>query len=277
MASFAEKFQALRVESGSAALVWLGQAGFLLKTTDGAVIAIDPYLSDFVYHSFRERDGLAYKRLTAPLFQPGELHLDAVLCTHEHGDHLDLESLPALLRGGTPCYTNGPGAEKLLAAGADVSCVHELRKGDRVDLGGIGLLAVDCDHGSLAPEALGFLLDFGFLRLYDSGDTALTPERLGTALTCRPEVGLLPINGAFGNLNGREAAQLAAQLGLRLCIPHHFWTFAAHGGDPMAAIREFRELAPDCELRLLTPGEICILRNDVDRARSAARKPKPCG
>ena len=258
MASFAEKFQALRVESGSAALVWLGQAGFLLKTADGAVIAIDPYLSDFVYHSFRERDGLAYKRLTAPLFQPGELHLDAVLCTHEHGDHLDLESLPALLRGGTPCYTNGPGAEKLLAAGADVSCVHELRKGDRVDLGGIGLLAVDCDHGSLAPEALGFLLDFGFL-------------------TCRPEVGLLPINGAFGNLNGREAAQLAAQLGLRLCIPHHFWTFAAHGGDPMAAIREFRELAPDCELRLLTPGEICILRNDVDRARSAARKPKPCG
>lgn len=34
------------------------------------------------------------------------------------------------------------------------------------------------DHGALAPEALGFIWDFRFSRLYYAGDTALTLSRL---------------------------------------------------------------------------------------------------
>ena len=36
------------------ALFWLGQAGFLIKTSSGHTIAIDPYFSDYVMHSIPE-------------------------------------------------------------------------------------------------------------------------------------------------------------------------------------------------------------------------------
>lgn len=250
------------VQENTLALVWLGQAGFLIKTPGGKLIAIDPYLSDYAYHTFRRVHGYAFKRMAPALFQPGELHIDLLLCSHEHSDHLDMESLPYFLQDGTVCYTNEDGYAKIKQAGLPMRDVHMLRRGDRMDLGEVSLAAVDCDHGELAPRALGFLLDFGFTRVYYSGDTALTPSRLNAAIRQQPEVGLLPVNGAYGNMTGTDAAQLAELLGLKVCIPHHFWTFPAHGGDPMEAITAFSEHASACELRLLTPGEICVLNGE---------------
>ena len=75
----------------------------------------------------------------------------------------------------------------------------------------------------------------------------------------KPDLALLPINGAYGNLNAREAAEYAAFCGAMRCLPYHFWTFAGHGGDPMAFCKEMPVLAPDCELIMLTPGEVCSL------------------
>ena len=46
---FAKKIRELAVRENTLALVWLGQAGFLIKTPGGKIIAIDPYLSDYVY------------------------------------------------------------------------------------------------------------------------------------------------------------------------------------------------------------------------------------
>src|SRR5258706_12672596 len=53
------------------ALWWLGQAGFVLRSAR-SIVYLDPFLSD----------------------RPADL----VLCTHEHWDHLDPETLPGLAR-----------------------------------------------------------------------------------------------------------------------------------------------------------------------------------
>lgn len=261
---FAKKIRELAVRENTLALVWLGQAGFLIKTPGGKIIAIDPYLSDYVYHTFCQTRGYAFKRMTPALFAPEELHIDLLLCSHEHGDHLDIESLPGFLQNGTVCYTNVAGYDKIEKTGLPMCGVHILRKGERVELGEVSLLAMDCDHGGLAPEAIGFLLDFGFVRIYYPGDTALNPVRLNEAVKQQPEVGLLPVNGAFGNMNGMDAAKLAKLLGLKVCVPHHFWTFPAHCGNPMEVLAAFPEHAPSCELRLLTPGEICVLTEKTE-------------
>jgi L-ascorbate 6-phosphate lactonase len=102
---------------------------------------------------------------------------------------------------------------------------------------------------------MGFLFDFGFGRIYYSGDTAYDLEALALALAFRPDVALLPINGAYGNLNAVEAAMLANAVNAKVLIPHHFWTFPIHMGNPQGLIETLPEHASGCALRILTPGE----------------------
>ncbi len=250
---FVRKFAQCRPQPGHAQLFWLGQAGFLIKTHDGRTLAIDPYFTDSVLHSEKN---IGFKRLTPPVCEAGDIPFDALLISHEHGDHFDAEAIADMMKNGfTQVYTNRPVAESMAKMGLDMNRVHVLFKGGKVDLGFCTLLPVDCDHGSLAPEALGFILDFGFTRVYYAGDTALTYDRLTVPMQIKPEIAILPINGAFGNLNGYEAAEYAGRLGCKICVPCHFWTFPLHHGDPQQIIDSIGEKAPDCELKLLCQGE----------------------
>ena len=258
---FAETVKNLEVEQGTAALIWLGQAGFMIKTAGGKIVVIDPYLTDYVYEAFKDEEGLGYKRVTAPLFEPGEIDIDILLCSHEHGDHLDIYAMPELLGNpGMVCYTNAQSIAELEKNSIDTSRVTAIAIGDSVDMGEFTLRVVDCDHGSSTPGAMGFILDFGFRKIYYSGDTSLNLQRLEEAVAQQPDVGLLPINGAFGNLDSVEAAKLAKELKLKVCVPHHFWTFPRHFGDPMKAIETFPKYAPDCELAMMTPGTVYVVK-----------------
>ena len=42
-----QQIRELEVPAGTVAVVWLGQAGYLLKTSKGTIIMIDPYLTDW--------------------------------------------------------------------------------------------------------------------------------------------------------------------------------------------------------------------------------------
>jgi len=66
------------------AMWWLGQASVVLRTA-GTTVYIDPFLSEYP------------ERLAPPLFTPTEAPpADYVLCTHEHVDHFDPQTLPGL-------------------------------------------------------------------------------------------------------------------------------------------------------------------------------------
>ena len=115
---------------------------------------------------------MGYKRVTAPLFEPGEIDIDILLCSHEHGDHLDIYAMPELLGNpGMACYTNAQSIAELEKNSIDTSRVTAIAIGDSVDMGEFTLRVVDCDHGSSTPGAMGFILDFGFRKIYYSGDT----------------------------------------------------------------------------------------------------------
>ena len=191
-----------------------------------------------------------------------EAEFDALVISHEHPDHFDVHAIGCFLDNGhTEIYTNCTVVSQLRGMGADLSRVHELHKGEAVQLPECSLLPVDCDHGELAPEALGLLFDFGFTRVYYAGDTSLTLDRLQTPLARKPEIAILPINGAYGNLDSQEAAHYAGLLEAKVCIPCHFWTFALHGGDPQKLIDCIGDEAPGCKLAMLCQGE-CYLAGD---------------
>lgn len=65
---------------------FLGQSGYVLKTENTEII-IDPYLSDSV-------NRVANRPRTLPLpMKPEDISCDAVICTHNHLDHLDPDTV----------------------------------------------------------------------------------------------------------------------------------------------------------------------------------------
>jgi L-ascorbate 6-phosphate lactonase len=252
----------IEVKPETICVIWLGQAGFLLKTAGGRIIVIDPYLTDYVYKLFKDEHGYGFKRMTAPAFQPGEIEIDYLFSSHEHGDHLDVDAVTVLLDNKkTALFTNKESMKIASDAGVPLEKIRLIRKDMTIDFDEFKLIVTKADHGELCRDAMGFIFDFGFARVYYSGDTSYNRAVLDTAIGMQPEIALLPINGAFGNLNAEEAARLADDLKARVCIPHHFWTFPLHKGekgDPMDAIEAFPKLAPDCRLVMLYPGEAFI-------------------
>src|SRR5438309_9577361 len=76
----------LDLAPGTVALWWLGQAGFAVRA-GGLVLLLDPFLAPMA------------ERISPPAFDPEDAtSVDVVTCSHEHYDHLDLASLPALAR-----------------------------------------------------------------------------------------------------------------------------------------------------------------------------------
>lgn len=73
-------------------LYFMGQAGFILKDADGFLLAYDLYLSDCCNREF------GFKRLMPYLLDAEELIFDAVLCSHGHYDHLDIDSAGTFLK-----------------------------------------------------------------------------------------------------------------------------------------------------------------------------------
>ena len=132
-----------------------------------------------------------------------------------------------------------------------------LSAGDELQFDNLYLKAVYADHGDLVPDAIGFLLEIEGKKLYFAGDTAYRPDKLKAVIDFKPEIAILPINGAYGNLNAIEAAQMAKQLCVRYVIPCHFWTFKEHyaeNGDPFTFSKEMQIYAPECHPIFLPQG-----------------------
>ena len=74
-------------------LWWLGQAGFIIKSPAGKILALDPYLSNSC-KKIGDAVGFKMDRLVPPPLEPQDLAgIDLYLLTHSHQDHLDPETL----------------------------------------------------------------------------------------------------------------------------------------------------------------------------------------
>ena len=226
-------------------LSWLGQAGFALRAGDATVL-IDPFLSPW--------DGRLYESALPPAWAQG---VDVVLCTHEHVDHFDASSAPAIAAAspGAMFVVPTPIVDMVTEAGIDSDRVVGVQSGDDLELAGLRIRPVPAMHGVTMDDAygfgetlseglvrfLGFVLDAGGVRLYHAGDTIHFDGLETTLRELAIDVGLLPINGRdpereargiVGNLSEGEAAWLARAAGLDLLIPMHYDLFARNRGAP---------------------------------------------
>jgi L-ascorbate 6-phosphate lactonase len=230
-------------------ITWLGQAGFLIKGSSGLTVAIDPYLTDHCEKL------VGFRRLSPSVMAPESLKTDLFLSSHTHADHFDAPAVSVIMSG-TKTVLAGPGSvmDECMKLGIDRCRLIPLDTGDSMEMDGIDVRAVYADHGDLSPDAVGFLINMDGVLIYFAGDTSYKPEKFGDVINAGPDIIILPINGAYGNLNEEEAARLTKDCGARFTIPCHFWTFREHGGDPQKFFEAVKTYAPDSMVLFMTPG-----------------------
>jgi len=263
--TLAQLIEDTKVSTGSVAIFWLGQAGFVFKSARDEIIYVDPYLSDGVERQL----GLGFKRIMMSPIAAKDVVADLVVNTHEHLDHLDPDSIPTIAQNPRTRFAGTIDCvHEYRRLGIPEERIFELQEGEGLDFGGFGLTAVYADHGELAPRAVGVVVESDGIRIYHAGDTAYCPERMLRLMELRPEIAILPINGAYGNLDAEEAARLAHDLRADVVIPSHFWMFPQHNGDPGAFLRACERLAPEVKPVLMCQAERYIY---TQKARQGAQ------
>lgn len=253
MENFAQKILTTPVASGEVGVFFLGQAGFVLKTPAGKLIAIDPYLSDCCNRYF------GFKRLMPYILGADEVIFDAVVASHAHYDHFDPDSVPTLLANGKTRFVGAKDTEAECERLGIKDNLTFLALGDSVEIGDAKLTAIRCDHGKDTPHAIGLLFEIGGKKIYSMGDTAYRPDWLDDERLIGVDLLILPINGAFGNLNSPEAAKVVKALSPKLAVPCHYWNFAEHFGSPYEFMTEMKANCPDVAYTLMRQGEGMIL------------------
>ncbi len=222
-----------RVDKGSVALWWLGQMGYLIKTPDGALLAVDAYLTDSC-GAIGETMGLNFHRRVPVFIEPEELDVDYFLCTHNHQDHADPETIKRMHKDSVDLFV-GPG----MACETFGHCgVHE-QKIQPLYAGGSRRMADVTVHGTFAmPTDTSDVNHMGFVlavddgpRIYISGDTDYS-DILGHVADLRPDVMITCMNGGFNNLSQWEAADVARMINPKIAIPCHYDMFPENSADP---------------------------------------------
>jgi L-ascorbate 6-phosphate lactonase len=250
-----------RLPPDTIALWWLGQAGFVLRSAR-TIIYLDPFLSEHT------------DRLIPPLFAAEEGAVaDVVFCTHEHWDHLDPQTLRGLAKGSPQArfVVPQPVVEQVTALGISPERVIGVQPDEELDLGEVKLFPIPAMHGLKAPPAiydfgfveqgkprlyryLGYVIDMAGVRVYSAGDTVAFDGLVERLRELAVDIALLPINGRsyfreqldiVGNLDEREAADLAAAAGVKLLVPTHYEMFAANQGRPGVLVDYARAYHPE--------------------------------
>jgi L-ascorbate metabolism protein UlaG (beta-lactamase superfamily) len=201
-------------------------------------------------------------------------HIHAVLVSHDHYDHLDLETLRRLERRDRPLFLTGLGNAAFLRT-------HGLRRVEELDWWQVHEQArlrctyVPSQHWSgrslrRRNRTLwgGFVLDMDGCRVYFAGDTGYWHHFTSIRERCGvPDIALLPIGAyeprwfmADQHMNPAEAVQAHIELQARRSVATHFGCFQLTDeaiDAPLIAMHEALATrgADSSSFRALRPGE----------------------
>ena len=245
--------------SGHITFWWLGQAGFLVKTPGGQVVALDPYLTNSC-KAIGEQHGFNFDRQVPHPMRPEELAgVDAWIFTHSHQDHCDPETISAARKaGGRGPYLAPPETvEKLRSLGVAPSETVMIWPNKTHTLGDLSIQATFA-----IPFAGDDLTHVGYLltpqdgpTVYFTGDTGWHDLLADAVAPHKPEVLVTVINPAFRNLSPAEAAQLARRLDVKAVIPCHYDLFVDNCQPPQLLHTNLKLQGIGDRYRLLRHGE----------------------
>ncbi len=221
-----------KVEPGRVAIHWLGQGGFAFKDHAGDVIAVDPYLSDSV-----NADGTSPRLVPIPV-KPKDARLDYLFLTHEHDDHTDPHTAPAIAQANPDAVIVCPPSvcRRLTKLGVASTQIQTAMPGQSIEFRSFVAHVVAAQH---TEDSVGYVFEFGGggsetdnVAVYVTGDTEYNDALAGAVADFGPDVLLVPINGRMGNMDAAQAAKLTAEIAPREVIPMHYGMFEQNTADP---------------------------------------------
>lgn len=265
-AALVAEMDGLLATTGQFHLWWLGQSGYLLQW-QGQRVLIDPYLSDSLTQKYAQTHK-PHIRMSERVVDPGLLkNISVVTSSHNHTDHLDAQTLLPVLSNNPGIRMVIPEANRAFVADrlqCDPAFPLGLNAGQSLAVGDFTFHGIPARHNEIERDEkgncrfMGYVIEFGPWTVYHSGDTLWYDELVPLLQPFAVDVALLPINGddpvreVAGNLNAREAALLAKQIGARWVVPCHYDMFRFNTADVKEFEREARAVGQP--YKVLPPG-----------------------
>lgn len=240
----------------------LGQSGMRLEI-GSTVIYIDPYLSN----SVAELDSQDLQRLVPITLKPEDVtDADWVLVTHEHIDHCDPYTLPALATASPNAKFMGPYSviQILQQWGINKERLHIAPKNWQFMADGVDIKATIAAHPTVEYienehwRYIGFLIKTKEGVIYIAGDTSVCDELLDCLRDEEIHTAFLPVNelnyfrnkrGIIGNMSVREAFGLAEELNCKQVVAVHWDMFDINSVYPDEIRLIYEKMA--CNFHLL--------------------------
>jgi L-ascorbate metabolism protein UlaG (beta-lactamase superfamily) len=223
-------------------LTWLGHATFRVETPGGKIVLIDPWVMG---------------NPACPANEKKVKHVDIMLCTHGHFDHIG--DAVEIANQHNPKVVGIPELCGWLEK-KGVKQTASMNKGGTQTVDDIKVTMVHADHScgiqdgdeiAYGGEACGYVVEFANgLKIYHAGDTNVFGDMEIIRELYAPSIAMIPIGDHF-TMGPREAAYACKLLKPKTVIPMHFGTFPALTGTPS----ELQKLISDIEVRRMKPGE----------------------
>jgi L-ascorbate metabolism protein UlaG (beta-lactamase superfamily) len=226
-------------------LTWIGHASLLLQQ-GGVNILTDPHLT-------ARASPVSFagpKRVVAPALDFADLpHIDVVVISHNHYDHMDAGTLTRLASqpGGPPRYFVGLGLRRWFDAHG-ISTAEELDWWDSRVVNGLTITFVPVQHWSKrtlwdANETLwgGWVIESPQLRFFHAGDAGYSADFADIRARFAPiDVAALPIGGyaprwfmGINHLDPDDAVTVHRDLEARYSVGMHWGTFEGLTDEPL--------------------------------------------
>ena len=263
---------------GEAAVWWLGQSGYAIKTAS-ALVYLDLYLSEHLTAKYAATDKPHVRMTEAPLRGADVANAEWVFASHKHSDHLDPGTLPDLFAASRQARLVLPAAivEHAVSLGLDRARLVPTPGDETFDLGPLRVTGIPAAHPSLDYDAasgypfLGYVIEVDGLAFYHSGDTLLYDGLVERLRGFELDIAFLPINGTSErlaelqvppNMSADDAVMLAQAITPRLVIPMHYDMFTFNTADVGEFARQAE--AVGVPYAVLRPGERFVYRRGAD-------------
>lgn len=183
---------------------WLKHAAFKIETEDKKIIYLDPYQ-----------------------LSKEEEKADIIICSHEHGDHFDEDSISKISKESTVLL--GPKSissklEKFDGKGLSLYEPYEIENVTIELYPAYNIKRMRSKNQPFHPKErnwAGILLEADGKKIYHAGDSERIPEMKKLALK-EIDVAMLPCGGTY-TMDFEESTDAAVDINPRIVIPMHNW------------------------------------------------------
>lgn len=200
-------------------ITYLGQAGFLLETAQQKIL-IDPYLSN----SVAKVEPQNYRRVAVDE-RFLQIEPNVIVCTHNHLDHLDKETLCHYLNENSEITVLAPysGWKELRLFRGNKNNYVIFNEGTEWTEGEVRFKAVKAVHSD--EYAVGVIVYAENKAYYFTGDTLYHSKVLDGVAKEEFEAVFLPVNGKGNNMNFADAKRFALAIKTKYAVPMHIGMF----------------------------------------------------